>query len=198
VDNYTETALSRLLSQFDGSGDFRSLVSSYVDQVQDLEDVGAQMLHDRNLDAATGDRLDGLGEVVKVPRGGRDDETYRRRLQAELAVLTSQGSTENLIALLRILIPDLPDGETITVNEYYPKSLTMQPVDWALEEDPETIALVLRRAVSAATRIQFIYTLEDDATAFTLSSQGATSETSSSLGLANNAQSTGGKLAGVE
>ena len=39
----------------------------------------------------TGDRLDGLGVIVDVLRGGRGDDAYRLRIRAELAILKSKG-----------------------------------------------------------------------------------------------------------
>jgi hypothetical protein len=194
--NYATEGLSRMLSQFSDSVDLRALAASYLDGVQTIEKALHPLLGDRNLDYMTGDRLDGLGQVVDVPRAGRLDVDYKRRLRAELKVLVSQGTVEDLISVTELLLNTDPIP-TVEVDEYYPKSVVIRPTDHALTEDSELIATMLRRTASAATRTQFVYAEQDDSTTFTLSSQGAVSESSASLGLANNAQTTGGKLSGV-
>lgn len=199
IGNHTETALSRMISQFHGSATLRKLVASYVDQVQELEDVAVQLLHDRTVQSSTGDRLDGLGQIVNLPRGGREDVAYRQALRAELAVLSSQGSVEELLAIAGLLSTatdgSIPDFE---VMEYYPKEIALRPIDFDYNQgdlDPQVTTDMLRRAVSAATNLQFIWAQELDASVYTLSSQATVLETSTSLGLANDAQTSGGYLA---
>ena len=205
--DHTSEALGRLIDQFDGSVSVRSLASSYVDQAQAFENVAHQLLAGRRIDIAVGDRLDGLGQIVNVPRSGRGDDyyeavsfdqrsSYRLRIRAELAVLLSQGSVEDLIAVLRLLIGTgtSPDFELV---EYYPKMLYTRPIDYVLTEDPTVIGTMLKRAVSAATQLWFVYSEQLDASTFTLSSQGAATESSSSLGLADVSQTSGGHLSGV-
>lgn len=192
--DHTATALNRLLDQFANSTSLKALLSSYVDQVQALEDVASRLLHERGVDTASGDRLDGLGEIAGVKRSGLDDIDYRKRVRAELAVLRSQGTLDDLFEIVSYL--EEPENG-IEAKDYYPKTVYLRLTNHILEQDPVMVASLLRRAVSAATQLLFVYSLQLDAATFTLSSQAATSETSSLLGLANTAQSTGGHLSGA-
>jgi hypothetical protein len=185
-DTHTATGLDRMLDQFDGSVNLRHLASSYLDQAQSLEDVAYQLINARSLAIVSGDRLDGLGQIVNVPRSGRTDVDYRLRIRAELAVLLSQGSLEDLIAVLQLLI-GMPSPPSIQIDEYYPKAIYMRARNFVVDEDPVMIANLLRRAVSAATYLQFIYTTveADDDDLFRFSDTNGTSETSSSHGYSN-------------
>jgi len=174
--DYATESLGRLLDQFNGSVNLRLLASSYVERAQDLENVAHQLLAGRRIDVAVGDRLDGLGKIVNILRSGRGDDfydplsgpdrgSYRLRIRAELAVLTSQGTTEDLIGVLQLLL-GLSSPPDIQIDEYYPKAIYMRARNFIVDEDPVMIANLLRRAVSAATNLQFIYTTtesDDDA-----------------------------------
>lgn len=196
---HTETALSRLLEQFGGSVNLRLFVRSWVDRVQECEDAATQLLHDRTVFAASGAQLDGVGQLVAVGRDGRTDEDYRLRLRGELAILFSQGSTEDIIDIFALLFTPVPpdDPPNPEIVDYYPKTLYIRPIDHTLTDDPVAVAALLRRAVPAATELLFVYALHDDNELFTLSTQGAVSESSGTLGLTNTTQTFGGRLSGV-
>jgi hypothetical protein len=194
--DYGAEGLERMLDQFDGSVNLRLLAQSYLERAQDFEIAADPLLRRMNIEAMVGDRLDGLGQIVDVLRSGRTDTEYRLRIRAELAVLTSQGSTEELIAVARLLL-GLASPPPLEIVEYYPKTVYMRPVDTEIEEADALVAgPMFRRTVSAATEMLFVYSEYPDATTFTLSSQGATTESSASLGLADVSQTTGGHLSG--
>ena len=181
-EDITTLGLSRLLDQFGDSTNLRSLLTSYLDQAQALEDAAHPLLGERDIDQMTGDRLDGLGQITKQFRSGLDDDDYRQQLKAELAVLRSQGTAEEILTIAQLLIEmATADYELI---EHHPKALYLRPVDHVLTQDPAIVAAKLRRAVSATTDMLFVYALQADAATFTLSSQGAAVDTSSALGLA--------------
>jgi hypothetical protein len=193
---HVATGLDRLLDQFDGSVNLRLLASSYLDQVQGFEDIAYQLINAKSLAVVSGNQLDGLGQIVNVTRSGRSDEDYRLRIRAELAILTSQGSTEDLITVARLLLL-MASPPPLEIVEYDPKTVYMRPTDTEIDEADALVAgPLLRRTVSAATEMLFVYSEYPDATTFTLSSQGATTESSASLGLADVSQTTGGHLSG--
>lgn len=187
-----EIGLARLLQQFEGSVNLNELIGTYLDQVQAIEDAAWPLLGERSLDNATGDRLDGLGAIFNVRRGGRDDDAYRLRLKAEILVLASNGTAEEILeiaqAVIQMAVPNY------TLLEYFPKTVYIRPVNHVMTIDPITVGKALRRSVSAATRMLFVASFFPDAESFTLSSQASASETSALLGLADDAQTTGGRL----
>ncbi len=190
--DYTEEALLRILSTLQGGTSYEALASSFLDRCQELEDEAHPMLAQRSITLAEGDRLDRIGALVVVPRGGRTDTDYRLRIRAELAILQSTGTALDLIIILQLLT-----GHTdIKLDEYFPKSVYIRAQNFVLADTTEaqTMQVLLRRAVSAATGLQLIYTLieSDDDDLFRFSDTTDTPETSSSKGFGN------GTFAGVQ
>ena len=183
---HTATALAQLIEQFQDSADLKSLLTAFVDRVQDLEDALYPMLEIRNIDTMTGDRLDGLGQIVNVDRGGRTDDEYRLRIRAELAILKSTGIARDLISTLQLLVAQTVAD--IQVDEYYPKTIFLRPRNFSVgTSDMETVADLLRRAAPAGTNLQVIYsTVEsDDADVFRFSSTTGVSEAGKTYGFGN-------------
>lgn len=189
--------LGRMLDQFHGSINLRLLAESYLQQAQDLEDAAWPIFAERGLANMTGDRLDGLGDNIGLKRSGRDDDDFRKAITAELLVLRSNGTADELIAILGVLIDDAtPSMEFI---ELFPKTVYMRLIDMPmsilLPGTADLWANTLRRAMSAATELLYVWSPYLDDMTFTLSSQGAVSETDTVLGLADVSKTQGGYLA---
>lgn len=60
--------LSRLAHQFKDSIKFQDFLTSFLQQLQDLYISDLQLLNERYLDIAVGIQLDGIGEIVGLPR----------------------------------------------------------------------------------------------------------------------------------
>jgi len=189
----TADALGQMLDQFDGSTNLRLLAASYLDQLQALEDAAWPLLAERGLANATGDRLDGIGEIFNVPRGGRSDTNYRLALTVEIAVLQSNGTEADLLTIAELVIQmGTPDYEFV---ENFPKGVTIRPIDNAVSVSLSMLAGAgLRRSVSAGTTFALITSTKADSLIYTLSSSATALQTSALLGLANDAQSTGGYM----
>lgn len=175
-----------LIDQFQQSTDLKALLATYLDEVQELESSAYSLLNVREIDFASADRLDMIGEWVSVERGARTDEVYRTRIRAELAILKSRGTDEDLITVLQLLL-GLDATTTLLKDEYFPKTVYMRATDRILTEDPVTIAELLRRTAAAGTELHFIHTANeaDDENLFRFSDTPGASETSSSHGLDN-------------
>ena len=63
--------LSRLAYQFETSEKFRDFITSFLSEFQELNISGLQLLNERYLDTAIGLQLDGIGEIVGLPRPGK-------------------------------------------------------------------------------------------------------------------------------
>jgi hypothetical protein len=177
----TQTGLDRMISQFDKSTNLRELATSWLDRIQEVEDGIWPLLGERGISGATGDRLDGIGQILNLERGGLSDTDYRVALTAETLVLSSRGSVEDLLKVAQALI-QMPTAD-YELDEHYPKSVVMRAVDHVLTTDPVALGTALQRTAPATTRVGFIYSYVLDASTFTLSSQPATVETSAALGL---------------
>jgi len=188
-----ETGLGRLLDQFKGSVNLKLLLQSYLQRVQDLEAAAYPLYTERSLANATGDRLDRIGQLFGITRGGRDDTAYRLAITTELAILFSRGTEVELLNIVQLVV-QMPTADYDYV-EYYPKTIYLRPVNHSISGlTAQPAKKAIARAASAGTKVLFVYALRLDSILFTLSSQPAAVETSSSLGLANDAKTTGGHL----
>lgn len=105
--DHDATALALLPSQFDTSTNLRALLSAIVGPstpttwgIQELENVLFQIRDNRWLDIAEGAQLDGLGELVGLPRISSDDEEYRDALRVQIATNVSMGEPWRMLQLL--------------------------------------------------------------------------------------------------
>lgn len=127
-NDHVEQALAKRIEQFKRKIRFGNLLTSYVAEVQDLEDALFQILDDTNLDSAVGQQLDNIGEIVGEPRNGRDDATYLIAIRARILLNTSEGTIEDII----LLILALQSGLEVEILEFFPAAFLAQvntPVD---------------------------------------------------------------------
>lgn len=192
--SYAATALSRLIDQFQGSVKLRALTSALVDRVQDLEDAAWPLLAERSIDLATGDRLDGLGQIVGLDRGGLNDADYRVELRGEFAILSSSGTAEYIISVAQIL---QASAAAFNIRELFPKWLGLDFGDHAFVGDAIRTGRLIRRAVSAATDFHMLYQEQPNADTFSISTATVVVQNDPDRGFANDAQTTGGRFAGV-
>lgn len=158
IDNHVDVAVSRLLEQFKTRPRIEGLVAGLVTGQQSIEDAAYSLSGGRTIDAARGATLDHLGELVGIPRGGLDDETYRIVLRGTIAENHSDSSYESVLATTRALFgadsafihPALRGGEMgigiggpTVPRRYY-----------------ELMLGLLRRAIGAGTHLGFVVTYE--------------------------------------
>lgn len=141
-----------------------AIFQAILAEVQALEDALYAVLTGVNLDTAVGAQLDLIGKILKTPRLGLDDESYRLRLRVEILVLSSNGHPDDLLA---ILLAALPTGFTFSYAETdYATSLPQ--VHGALSSATATLLVsFLKRAKSVGTRVMLEYSEADDEHTFT-------------------------------
>lgn len=109
--------IARLPGQFrtktDEPNRVERLLTALGGSVQDLWQVMQAVLLLRTIESAAGAQLDVLGRIVKERRDGLDDDTYRRRVRARIAVHRSRGTVEDLITITRLVV--LVEGALIRV-----------------------------------------------------------------------------------
>ena len=67
-----EKGLSRLAYQFKDSIKFKGFLEAFLQEYQELDVSGLQLLNERYLDSAEGVQLDGIGEIVGLGRPLKD------------------------------------------------------------------------------------------------------------------------------
>lgn len=184
--DYTTEGQGRLLSTLQGDPKLDGLIAAYLDRCQELEDVAYEVIRQRGIDTAEGHRLDRIGGLVGIRRGGRDDDTYRLRIRAEIAILNSDGLAEDLITILGLLL-GLDAPFDVELTEAFPKTVILRPRDHRTtktDADLDIVLDLLRRGTSAGTDIELVYSQnsDTDSAVFHFSTVADTTQSSASYG----------------
>lgn len=158
ITEHVQEALNNLLAQFKGKPKIAGLITSYVNQIQDLEDVFFQLLIDRWLDNAEGVQLDGFGSIVGQAREGKNDDDYRLAIKAKIQLNLSEGTTEDIIDILRAALGLF----TVEVVEYFPAAFTaelVEPLDPST--NPNVLAVILNSGRSAGVKSVLLFKVAD-------------------------------------
>lgn len=131
-DEHVAQALGHLVSQFREATQLRELVSIYMRQVQEIENLLVSLCEQIDIDAATGPALNALGAVVDEQRNNRSDANYRLAIKAKILLIRSQATHEDVLGLVEALVPSLP----LQLFSYFPAAFEVL-VDGAV--DPTTI-----------------------------------------------------------
>ncbi len=128
IPNYFERAIALLASQFqirnlDGSlTNLQKVVQALTMQAQLLNTQQKLLATMRYLNTAQGKQLDELGVILGLPRiPGQTDQSYREDLQFQIFVNQSNGTPEEVIAILKYLT----DATDVWYNELYPAAYQM-------------------------------------------------------------------------
>lgn len=171
VTDHAPVAALRLGRSFFKATAVRALLTSYVTELQALEDA-LWALYTDTLDTAEGVRLDVLGRVVGQVRGTLDDSPYRVLLRAVVAANRSNGTGEDVLRVTSLLL----GSDAFTLTEL--RAATMVVESLVGVEFPDVAIRVLRRTKAGGVRLQLLapppggpwftfaedLVLEDDAT----------------------------------
>ena len=118
--------LARLAEEF-RKPRIRSILGGEAEQYQAIEDSFWQLLTEFGVDTATGWALDVLGRIVGELRQGALDADYRLRVRARIRVDRSDGTIEDVIEVVRLLIGAvLLPSAVIQLTEYYPAAFVLR------------------------------------------------------------------------
>jgi hypothetical protein len=113
ITDHVAAAIARLISQFRSPKPvLHGMMESYVEQLQELEDVLWDVINHRLLDPAPGEtvgaegvQIDVLGKIVGQPRLGLTDVAYLLAIKLKIRVNRSRGSNVDLLEILRLAMP---------------------------------------------------------------------------------------------
>lgn len=188
-----DLALARLLGQFSDSTALRQLICSLVSPLDELEAALLDVHYNRWLaDTTTGVQLDVIGRIIREPRNGLDDATYRRALSTRVLINRSSGKLEELIEIALVFEPLI---EPIEFREHAPNAITVRP-SGTFDADPKALTERLQSARAGGVSLQLLYPPGAGvAGAFTLSD--TTITTDATKGWGSTTETTGGELSGV-
>ena len=192
--DHADAGLALLATQYKQQVGFEGLLGAYLAQVQEIEDVLFDVLAILTYqDAQVGEQLDLLGRLVGQPREGRTDVAYLPWIRARVIANRSSGLSDELLTVAQLVAPDT----TRTLEFFYPASYLLTLSGTITSALALQLAAILSQVTGAGIGAQLVYSTEEDADTFTFSS-GATEETSTTQGWADDAQTTGGAFADVE
>lgn len=103
ITSHVADAISRLMGAYQGQPLVVGLLSSLVQQVQELEDATPKLKDGLTLGNLQGQALDDYGTLLGVPRDGLDDDAYRSILGGTIGANFSDGSSPVLLDALALL-----------------------------------------------------------------------------------------------
>lgn len=189
-----EEGLSRLIGQHKGKPRLEAWIASYLEEVQELEDAIFETYTLRQLDNATGARLDIVGNLVGQPRVDGDDDRQRLYVKLRIRANRSRGRASDIIALAGLLFEDLG----FEYDEAYPRSMTVE-VFGPPDIDHNLAIELMRLGKTAGVALNLIYSDESlDDSLYTAGGVSPPLEVDDTRrGFADTAESVGGYAAGV-
>lgn len=156
----------RLITQFRGLTNFEAWLESYLEQIQDIENVLFDMLDVwENIENQEGDVLDLIGRIVGQDREERTDTIFIRWIKARLAVNRASGLPDELMTVLGLVAPNNEHDYT----ESYPAAYIMRLLG-AFSEDPTEVAAILSEVRAGGVgQSSLEYTTEAHADTFSFS-----------------------------
>jgi len=128
ITNYFERCIALLASQFqirnpDGSlTNFQKVIEALSKQAQVINTQQQLLQTMRYLNTAQGVQLDGLGQILGLPRiPGQSDDSYRESLRFQIFINQSHGTPEEVIKILQYLT----DATMVWYFEDYPAAYQM-------------------------------------------------------------------------
>lgn len=143
--------VSQLYLQFQGLPVIAGILTSWLQQCQELEDA-LWALFTLNLSNAVGTWLDGFGRVLGFARpvlattsSPLADDPYRQVLQAVILANRSSGTLPQLGAIVALLWGATGGTPPYTMTEYFPAAIEVDPAG-AIGITGAVAILVLRKA----------------------------------------------------
>lgn len=151
-DDHVAEALDRLCEQFRGKPKIAALLTGLASPMQDIEAALRQLLLERGVYTAAGAQLDVIGRIVGQARLGMADGDYRRFLLARITANRSNGTSEDLLRVARLVINDATVNVRIVTQG--PAALVVRVNEDALSDDVATILMrFLRASATGGVRV---------------------------------------------
>lgn len=158
--NHVVEALDNLVQQFKGKEKIELFITSWVNEVQELEGMWFDLLENRWVDTAIGAQLDGLGTIVGEERQGRSDSAYRSAILGRIGINNSSGTPEEIISYIET---EVGASVTIDLQEFFPASIVVRAITTLTTDEAEFIDNNLQKLKPAGVKIDFIYGISPEA-----------------------------------
>lgn len=158
-DDHFHDGLLKLVPPFWGKPRIAALLQTYLNRVQEFEDVCWDVLDRYTLDGADDARLAVLGRIVGQPNFGWGTEAYRAVLRGKIRANRSRGLVLDLLEVIQAVTPT--DEQ---VHEAIHGNATMSLwTDAAIDADTYTaLAFLLPKTRAAGVQMHFMWVDDTD------------------------------------
>jgi hypothetical protein len=119
--DHVSSGLSNLISQYEDSENLRFLLQTFLEELQEIEDVNTEMLAQDDIANAEGVQLDGIGEHLGKRREGLTDPDYRIALNIQKILNAGEGKYETALSMWRTVL----GSPTATMEEGFPAGVAL-------------------------------------------------------------------------
>lgn len=155
IPNHVQRAIALLAGQFQQSlldgeySRFQRLIQAFVTQFQEIDDVDQTLKSQRSIETSVGVQLDGLGQILGLSRlPDESDDDYREKLKFQIFINKSNGTPEEIIAVLKFLTK----ATKIRYHEYYPAAFQMDTDGITFSVPPEQLVSAIQSVSPAAVQ----------------------------------------------
>ncbi len=155
IPNHVQRAIALLAGQFQQSlldgeySRFQRLIQAFVTQFQEIDDVDQTLKSQRSIETSVGVQLDGLGQILGLSRlPDESDDDYREKLKFQIFINKSNGTPEEVIAVLKFLTK----ATKIRYHEYYPAAFQMDTDGITFSVPPEQLVSAIQSVSPAAVQ----------------------------------------------
>lgn len=122
--DHVKQGLSLLPSQWEDKPIIRGVLTSYLEQLNRIEDDAIAVRDAFNVETAVGRQLDIIGEYFYELRFGRTDEDYRQALLSKIASSNGSGTPDEMLNLYS----GLTGTPRVEIWEHYPHGTSLLAV----------------------------------------------------------------------
>jgi len=118
--NHSEEFKEKLLEQYKRSPQFNSLIESFTEELNYIEEEAENFNTLLSLNAAEGVNLDYWGIILNSPTRPTDDDAFRQMLKGLIGAYYSEGTNQDILSFVNLAIPNsgfyLQDNEDATFS----------------------------------------------------------------------------------
>jgi hypothetical protein len=145
-----------MMEQYKNRPNFVALITTFVTQIQNLENAIFSIDYGRSIAGAVGVQLDLLGTIVDEARNGLSDTEYRLFLLGKIGENSSNATADNVSQVLANLL----GSNQVQEQDLYPAGVGLLG---AGSLDPSLINLVyslVQGSLAAGVRLEFLETYD--------------------------------------
>ncbi len=186
-ENHVVEGLTFLMEQYKEHPKIAAFLTAFLERIQEIEYVIWDLVSLKDLDTAEGVQLDLIGRIVNRAREGRDDDTYRLWLRAQVLINRSSGTPEEMMTLARLVTR--ADVDEVNIVDWYPARFAIYVAQPLTDEEAAILLELLLLGKDAGVAVFLEYATSEESFVF---------EGGDGLGFGDSTDSSvGGTFAGV-